>query len=530
MPTPIVLSALGAALLALAGAGRAQWHPGAGRWGRADETELRVMTWNVRDTLCSTNAKLEGANDWCAMARIVAALRPDVLIVQEAGDNAGHGTGLDQDSAEELETVLGLFVRGGADPFAPGRPAVNCCVQAHAPGYDLPFAAASYSTDGYNRNALLSRFPFADLNGDGKSVLSNLPPLVADGYAPGGSGGLRGYLLAELDLPDELYAGDLVVGNSHLRAGTTPFAHEQRVAAARNIAYYLDHVFNGAGLGLPDPFGKLADYPPVATILGPDTTVVTGGDWNEDEALDPVKGPAEWITRAELADSAGGGDGTDRDRGDMLYDEAQDPFTGSVATLGGVKYDYLAWQDSVAALQRAFLFDSASLPADGSATPPELAGLDGGAGPASSLASDHRPVVVDLTLPAAPCNDAPDLGCAEPGGGGLLPRFTACGAPAPGGSGGGGAVFRLDHAAPFAPAWLVASIRPGRLPFAGGVLVPAPEYLLGPFETDVAGRLRFRDAAAGGGPRELYAQWVVLDPRAAAGASLSNALLLSSGR
>lgn len=509
-------------VIALAVAARAQWDPRAGAWGKAEAAELRVMTWNAHDTLCSTNAKLAGAGDWCAMARIVAALRPDVLVVQEAGDNEGHGTGAMEDSAGQLATVLGLFVHGGPDPFVPGNPPVGCCVQTYAPGYDLPFVFASFSTDGFNRNAVLSRFPFADLNGDGKTTLSNMPSVTADLYAPGGTGGIRGYLVAEIDLPDALYAGDLVVGNSHLKAGTSATDHDQRVAAAQNIAYYLDHLYNGAGLGLPDPFGKIADAPPATSILPPDTLVVTGGDWNEDEDLDGAKGPAEWITRAAVADAAGGTDGTDRDRSDMRFDAALDPLSGASATLGPFKFDALAWQDSIAELRRAFLFNSATLPFDGSATPPELAGFPGGAQTASGLASDHRPVVIDLALPLAACNDALDLGLAKPGGRGLAPRFTMCGSLASGQT----AAFRLADAAPRSPAWLVASLVPGALPFAGGVLVPLPDFLCGPFATDAAGALEFAAVPGGGGPFQLFAQWIVLDRKASFGKSLSNALAI----
>ena len=509
-------------LLGLGATVRGQWDPRAGAWGKADSTALRVMTWNVHDTLCSTNAKLEGAGDWCAMARIVAALRPDVLVVQEAGDNEGHGTGAMEDSAGQLATTLGLFVHGGADPFVPGNPRVGSWVQLYAPDYDLPFVFASFTTDGFNRNAVLCRFPFADLNGDGKATYSNMPTVTPHLYAPGGTGGLRGYLVAEIDLPDALYAGDLVVGNSHLKAGTTAADHDQRVAAAQNIAYFLDHLYNGAGLGLPDPFGKIADAPPALSILGPYTLVVTGGDWNEDEGLDGTKGPAEWITLAALADAAGGSDGTDRDRSDMPFDAALDPLSGASSTLGPFKFDALAWQDSIATLQRAFLFNSASLPFDGSATPSELLGFEGGAQTASGLASDHRPVVIDLALPLTACNDAVDLGCAKPGGGGIAPRFTVCGGLASGRT----ADVRLQHAAPLAPAWLMASLASGSLPFAGGVLVPLPDFLVGPYTTDALGALEFAAVPGGGGPLSLVAQWIVLDRGASFGKSLSNALLI----
>ena len=509
------------AACALAPAALAQWNPTAGQWGKSAPGDLRVMTWNVLDTICSTNVKNNAGNNWAAVARIVAAMQPDVLILQECGDNSGNGTGSNVDSVANLAATVGMFLHGGTDTFRGGT--VTQYVQAFAPGYDLPFVFASFSTDGFNRNAVLSRFPFVDLNGDGKETLSNMPTVSADLYAPGGTGGLRGYLVAEIDLPDALYAGDLVVGNSHLKAGTSAADHDQRVKAAQNIAYFLDHLYNGAGLGLPDPFGTIADVPPATSILGSDTLVVTGGDWNEDEDVDGSKGPAEWITRAAVADAAGGTDGTDRDRSDMLFDAALDPLSGASATLGPFKFDAIAWQDSIAELQRAFLFNSATLPFDGSATPPELAGFPGGAQTASGLASDHRPVVIDLALPRAECNDAVDLGLAKPGGSGLAPRFTVCGSLASGGT----ADVRLQDAAPRAPAWLVASLAPGGLPFAGGVLVPLPDFLVGPFATDAAGTLEFASVPGGGGPLLLYAQWIVLDPGASFGKSLSNALLVA---
>ena len=80
----------------------AQWDPGNAEWGKVAPEDVRVMTWNVHDTLCSSNTKVEGTNDWTALARIVAALRPDVLMLQECGDNSGNGTG----SGAELDNYF----------------------------------------------------------------------------------------------------------------------------------------------------------------------------------------------------------------------------------------------------------------------------------------------------------------------------------------------------------------------------------------------------------------------------------------
>ncbi len=342
--------------------------------------------------------------------------------------------------------------------------------------------------------------------------------MQADEYAGDGGGGLRGYGVAEIDLPDDAYAGDLVIGNSHLKAGTASSDHDQRVAASQRIAYYIDHLFNGAGTEQPDPAGKIEDAPPAATILGPRTPVITGGDWNENEDTNGTKGPAEWITNAALI---GGGDGTDRDETDMLRDAATDWFTGSPNSLGNTKFDGLAWQDSIATLRRAVIFNSATIPAGDE--PAELDGFSGGFAKISSTASDHRTLFADFVLPAPECNIALDLGSGTPGSGGFVPRFTVCGSLA----GGGSADFTLQHARPFAPVAAVVGFTTARLAFAGGTLVPAPDAVFAGLTTDADGGLTVSGVPGGGGPLDLDVQWLVLDPAATAGKALSNAELVS---
>jgi endonuclease/exonuclease/phosphatase family metal-dependent hydrolase len=374
----------------------AQWNPQQGQWGEQPSGDLRVMTWNVEDGLCSTNAKVEGLNNWCALARIVAALRPDVLILQETGDNSGNGTGGGVDSVADLATTLDLFLHGGSDPFTPGTPAVTAWVGKYAPNYDLPHVFVSAASDGFNRNVILSRYPFADLNGDTQSTRSDMPFLFGSAYALGPNGGIRGFQHAEIDLPDADYASDLVIGNSHLKSGSGS-SQTERVIAAQNIAYYIDFLYNGAGTGVPDPQGVINDQPPATHVLDALTLVVSGGDWNEDEAKNGAfRGPAAWISEAEFPDGPMVSDGTDRDRTDMVYDDARDLFNGVGSTQGSSKLDYLAWQDSIASLRRAFLFNTLTMPS--AALPSEVQGFPN---PllASTQASDHRPVIVDLVLP-----------------------------------------------------------------------------------------------------------------------------------
>ena len=391
----------------------AQFNPAAGDWGKTDPSDLRVMTWNVEDGLCSTNAKAAGLTNWEALARIVASFQPDVLLLQECADNSGNGTGSGADSVSTLETVLDLFMHGGNDPFNGGA-AVAAYVQLYAPSYDMPFVFVTGITDGFNRNVIMSRYPFADLNGDGVDQLNDFLQL-GDLYSPGVNGGIRGFMHAEIDLPDSIYAGDLVIGNSHLKAGGGSSNHNQRVAAGQNIAYYIDAMFNGLGGGVADPNSKILS-PAATTLVSADTVVMAGGDWNEHEGVFG-KGPASWITRAAVT---GGTDGTDRDGSDMTYDDSAEFFTGNKSTQSSSKLDYISWQDSIATLRNSFIFNSTAV-VPTNLMPPELAGFFINPQLASGIASDHRPVIADFQLPlTGGCvSVATDLGNGLAGTGGL---------------------------------------------------------------------------------------------------------------
>lgn len=385
--------------MAVAGTASAQWDPSNGLWGKSDPTDVRVMTWNVEDALRTENpSKGNQLANWNACARIVAGLQPDILIMQETADN---GCGGCVDSVSEMETLIDLFFNGGPDPFIGGT--VSSYVKLYAPGFDMPYVVVSSLSDGFNRNLILSRFPLAELNGDG--VPQNPDFFVlADAYAPTTSV-IRGHAFAEFDLPDEIYAGDLVIGNAHFKAGGTSADRAERIEAAQAVAYAIDYMFNGAGTGVSDPNGRII-FPNPLTILDENTPVIWGGDWNEDESTNGRKGPAEWMTRAEFT---GGTDGTDRDRSDSTFDDAREPFTNDEDTRGSSKLDYIAWQDSVIeGVTRQFIFNSGSVPSV-SQMPEPVRTFPGAGVLASSIAADHLPVIVDFQLPLAtigPCSPA----------------------------------------------------------------------------------------------------------------------------
>lgn len=381
---------------------QAQWNPNSGFWLKSDSRDVRVMTWNVQDGICSSNDKDDNFGDWNGIVRIIASLQPDVLILQECADNSGNGTGSGVDSISTLETVAELLVSGGADPFLGGT--VGSYIQLFTgTGYDLPFVYVSEANDGFNRNMIMSRYPFADLNGGG-STYSNFV-LVPDEYQTGGTPGIRGYQFAEIDLPDEMYAGDIVVGNGHLKAGGSSSDFAQREKASENIAYFIDYYYNGAGTGMSDPNNRIS-LPNTGTVLDENTPVIVGGDINQT----PGFGPAEFMARAE---NTGGTDGTDRDRSDSSLDNAFQPVSGESSTQGSSsKLDYLIYQDSIATARRSFIFRSTGSGMSTAQIPEPARSFPINPFSISGFASDHRPVVIDFILPEAvadPCPSPPDF-------------------------------------------------------------------------------------------------------------------------
>ena len=376
----------------------AQWNPPAGQWGKVDPADFRVMTYNIRETVCSTNAKVEGANNWCAMARIVASLKPDVLLMQECGNNLDNGTGTVADTVAQLTTTFDYFMHGGNDSFHGGTP-ITSYVQKYAPGFDLPYVFVTTDFDGYNRNVILSRYPFADLNGDGISTYDDIPTISPSQWAPGGNGGIRGFQFVEIALPHLTYTGNLVIGGAHLKAGSTSSDHTQRITAAENVSYLVQYWYNANGGSVPDPLNAIADNPPATTVLAPNTPVIMTGDWNEDDFGTSTKGPADWLTQALTAGACC--DGTDRDGSDMTLDSSVNYFNGSRNTLNTVKFDYIAWQDSIVPLRMSSVFNTGAMPL--AAMPPELVGYPSPT-TASATASDHFTVFADFRLPFVDCN------------------------------------------------------------------------------------------------------------------------------
>jgi len=379
-----------------------QWDPNNGDWGKEDSRDLRVMTWNVQDGVCRTNPKDDAFNSWNGLVRIVASLKPDVLILQECADNSGNGTGSGADSVSQLEIVGDLFVNGGNDPFLGGT--VGSYIKKFVSGYDLPYIYVSSNTDNFNRNMIFSRYPIEDINNGGGATIPNFV-LLPDEYQSGGSGGIRGFMFAEINLPDDIYAGDLVVGNAHLKAGGSSSDFNQRRVAALNTAYYIDYYYNGAGTGVSDPNSRVI-VPTTGDVLDANTPVIWGGDLNQNPS---ATSPSAIVTQAEFA---GGTDGTDRDRSDSVFSSPSQPISGDTSTQGSSsRLDYLCWQDSIVGVRREFIFRSTGSGMNTSKLPEPARSYPINPNAISGIASDHRPVVVDFIMPLAandPCPSPPD--------------------------------------------------------------------------------------------------------------------------
>ncbi len=380
----------------------AQWDPNNGDWGKENARDIRVMTWNVQDGICRTNQKADAFNNWNGIVRIVASLQPDILILQECADNSGNGTGSGADSVSQLDNVADMFVNGGTDIYLGGT--VGSYLKKFVPGYDLPYVYSSTNSDGFNRNLIMSRFPIEDINNGGGAAISNFV-LIPDAYQTGGSGGIRGFQFAEINLPDNEYAGDLVIGNAHLKAGGSSSDFAQRETAALNTAYLVDYYYNGAGTGMSDPNMKVI-VPNAGDMLDEFTPVIWGGDLNQNPSS---SSPNSILTRAEFF---GGTDGTDRDRTDSMFSSPSHPISGETSTQGSSsRLDYICWQDSIIDVRRQFIFRSTGSGMNTSKIPMPARTYPINPNAISGLASDHRPVIVDFIMPepvADLCPSPPD--------------------------------------------------------------------------------------------------------------------------
>ena len=107
------------------------------------------------------------------------------------------------------------------------------------------------------------------------------------------------------------------------------------------------------------------------------------------------------------------------------------------------------------------------------------------------------------------------------GGSGGQPKLAATGTLIPDST----FVLHLSEAPPAALAWLVIGLRTVSIPFKGGVLVPSPDIVIGPWTSDSRGTLRVAlPWPARGAPAVAVHQFWIQDAGGPFGCSASNAL------
>lgn len=114
-----------------------------------------------------------------------------------------------------------------------------------------------------------------------------------------------------------------------------------------------------------------------------------------------------------------------------------------------------------------------------------------------------------------------DVGFALAGAAGL-PKLAGSGLLL----GGDPVAVELTQAKPSAPAFLIVGASAIHAPFSGGILVPAPDLVLGPFPTDPTGKLTLASTWPAGIP-SLFSFWFqawIQDPAAIHGLAASNGL------
>jgi outer membrane protein assembly factor BamB len=256
---------------------------------------------------------------------------------------------------------------------------------------------------------------------------------------------------------------------------------------------------------------------PSAPDVGPDGVVYITRNTNQIHAVNP-DGSAKWVVTATGGFGTGGGSQNPTTGPIVSPDNSQLVITGKQGggTPGAVRSFATVDGDVLWDVQLPFEAGStittagrAKFTSDGSTV---YAGTIGPFG----LEDDYCYLyAIDASVSGSVCQ--PDLGFGGPG----HATLSLCGdALATGGT----ADLLLSEATPNSTAWLVVSASFTPSTFKGGTLVPVPIQLAVPFATSATGQAALPDITGGGGPLDLYVQFVIEDRGQPLGFSLSNAV------
>lgn len=309
----------------------AAFNPSIGDFSKANPHYVRVMTYNLEKKFIDGTAEENAALD-----RILLSLNPDVVCFQEVVPSTS-ATAI----ATRLQTVLG------------GTWQINTGI-----------------SDGFNYNAVGSRFPFISQGNDSVPASE-----------------LRGLTWAFFDLPNATYSTDLYVISVHFKAssGASNDARRQITAdAAAN--WFADLTTPGGQTNLPanTPILISGDFNIADSFSQqPWTTLLTGNIINN-ATYGPDR-PGDW-------DGSNIAEFLPRDCYDLDFHTHP-----SGSDNPSTRLDRVAYTDSVATVAQAFVFNDASM----SSTQRTGAGLLLN----DTATSDHLPFVVDFAVGGIAINE-----------------------------------------------------------------------------------------------------------------------------
>ena len=318
--------------------------PARGLLDRWDADDLRIMAWNMYNFTVLEIPEERSA----AMARVIVALNPDVIVFQEITLSP------DDVNASELR----LWLESNIDP------------------------GPWHMHDGIDtgiRNVIASRLELDMLETQTDPAPLNSP---------------RGATMARVDCPDERWSTDLYLIGVHFKAFGDCESERKRQGAADSIANWIGDLRTPGGVvDLPaqTPIFVLGDMNFYSDGLQPELTLLNGDILDEDRFGSDI--PGDWDETA-LADL----------RPPQLV-------TGETWTLWGddsyepSRTDRIVTTNSVLMRQNMFVLNTTVLPSDVL----DQYGLQVN-DTTREVASDHLPVVIDLRDPAYCPSDVDDDG------------------------------------------------------------------------------------------------------------------------
>jgi endonuclease/exonuclease/phosphatase family metal-dependent hydrolase len=311
------------------------YHPGIGSFNREDPQAIRLLTYNLeRKFLVGT------ADENAAFDRLILATQPDVLALQEVADATTP-----TDLTTRMEQLL-----GGAWFANTGR------------------------SDGFIKNAVVSRYPFLDEGDD------SIPPSE-----------LRALTWAHIDLPNSTYPTDLYVISVHFKASSGASNDARRQITADAAANWIaDLTRPGGQTTLPanTPILITGDFNIRDTFSQQPWLTLLSGDIQNEDTYGPDR-PGDW-DGTPLAEFL--------PRNPYNHSFLTHPSNGTLPT---ARLDRFAYTDSALRILQGFILSDSTM------TTSQRTAF--GLNPGDTLVSDHLPFVVDL-LPAALPITVPEYG------------------------------------------------------------------------------------------------------------------------